>query len=76
MPTSSGSTPRFPTAVLGLVAAVVAGCAGGSVPADNALTPELARIAERYRQEHGLPGLAVGVVKGGTVVLRQGFGTT
>jgi len=70
----TSTTIRFAAA---LCLTPLLGC--GSPPAADSnadLTAELTRVAERYRTEHGLPGLAVGVMKNGVVVLRKGFGTT
>ncbi|MGE0554311.1 MAG: serine hydrolase domain-containing protein [Gemmatimonadales bacterium] len=69
------TTVTFRLALLSLAALPACG-APPATDSNAGLTAELTRVAERFRSEHDLPGLAVGVMKGGVVVLRRGFGTT
>ncbi len=57
---------------------VVAGCSRAATPAapSTALADSLAAISGRFATEKRVPGLAVGVMRGGTVVYRAGFGVT
>src|ERR1700677_4126251 len=45
-----------------------------NVRADEGFNGELASYVDQARQEFNVPGIAVAVVKDGTVVFEQGFG--
>ena len=63
------------------IVAILVACAGavasstGQAPAADARFEALASLTEAKMREYGVPGVAVGIVNGGTVTIR-GFGVT
>jgi CubicO group peptidase (beta-lactamase class C family) len=57
--------------VLCAIAAALAHAGGGSAPS----TADIDRLAARTMKEFSVPGLAVGIVKDGRLVLAKGYGT-
>lgn len=59
-------------------AGVLAGTAAVAAPPSRtgSLAPFVGNLVERTMREHGVPGLAVGIVRGGRVIYAHGFGVS
>lgn len=70
--------PSLLAAVVAASCAGLVGCrAGGYLdPADRGLEDRVDRYVERLRETRTVPGLAVGLVRGGRLVVGKGYGVT